>query len=320
MVLTERATDPVAGRPRTFLEAYLPLRQDGVLYAVLEMEVPADLLTNVQWRLRDVVLSLLAGGLFLLWIVLYALVRSAARTIEGQQAGLAEANRLLRQRFEDMVTLIIAAVDAKDSYTFGHSLRVAAISRLIGREMNLAKEDLDTLELGALLHDVGKIGVREAVLRKPTRLNALEILEMRRHPAIGMALLDGVRSLPPGVRQIVGHHHERPDGRGYPAGLRGREIPLLARIVAVADCYDALRSERPYRRPVSAEEAWAELRRHAGSQFDEEVVAAVIRAAPLIESSLYLEEPVFASCGVEEEESGEAPNDSRSAGSGRHRK
>ncbi len=123
---------------------------------------------------------------------------------------------------------------------------------------------------------------------------------MRRHPAVGMALLEGVRSLPAGVRQIVGHHHERPDGRGYPAGLRGREIPLLARIVAVADCYDAMRSERPYRRPLSPEEAWAELRRQAGTQFDELVVAAVIRAAPAIESSLYREEPVFAACAVKD--------------------
>lgn len=291
------AAGPPAGA-NLLLDIYLPLKRGGKTYAVLETETPARMLASVQHRLRNSVSVLVGTGFLLLWLVLLALVRSAFRTLDRQHAELARSHDLQSRRFQDMVSLIISAVDAKDSYTFGHSLRVAAVSRLIGQAMGLKGQDLLNLELGALLHEIGKIGVSDAVLRKPTRLNHAEMLEMRRHPAVGMALLDGE------VREIIGYHHERPDGRGYPAGLAGDQIPLLARTVAVADCYEAMRSQRPYRQPLEPRDGLRELLLCAGTQLDRDVVAALLRVADEVEAAVYQVSPAQVlpdlGCQVEE--------------------
>jgi putative nucleotidyltransferase with HDIG domain len=174
------------------------------------------------------------------------------------------------------------ALDARDPYTAGHSERVSALSVAVGRQMGLPDDQLDILRLGALLHDIGKIGISDAVLRKPGALTGDEFEIIKEHPVVGARILRSVPFLAPHL-PIVELHHERPDGQGYPHRLRGDEIPMLARIVHVADAFDAITSARAYRPARGSSDALRELWRHAGSQFDAEVVHALAAAMPAIE-------------------------------------
>jgi putative nucleotidyltransferase with HDIG domain len=177
----------------------------------------------------------------------------------------------LQEAYLATVRSLAAAVDAKDSYTRGHSDKVAGYATLIAQRMNLSHEQLTALEMAAYLHDIGKIGVSEEILLKPGRLSDDEMAQMRHHPLIGANILKPV-AFPWAITPIVRHHHEYYDGGGYPAGLRGEEIPLLARILCVADSYEAITADRPYRAGRSAQEAVTELKRCAGTQFDPQVV------------------------------------------------
>ena len=178
-----------------------------------------------------------------------------------------------------VIGTLAAALDARDRYTAGHSERVAELSVTLGRQLGLHDPDLDTLRIGALLHDIGKIGVPDAVLRKPGRLTDEEFAQIELHPTIGARILKPLRFLPE-VIAIVELHHEQPDGSGYPLGLAGDAIPFMAAIVHVADAFDAITSARAYRpgRPVA--DAIAELRRCAGTGFAPAVVQA-LTALPL---------------------------------------
>jgi putative nucleotidyltransferase with HDIG domain len=187
-----------------------------------------------------------------------------------------------RSAYVGAIRALALALDARDPYTAGHSERVSALSVAVGRQMALSEEQLDILRLGALLHDIGKIGISDAVLRKPGPLTAEEFLVIQEHPVVGAKILKSVPFLTPHLA-IVELHHERPDGQGYPHRLRGEEIPLLARIVHVADAFDAITSARAYRPARGSSEALRELWRHAGSQFDAEVVHALAAAMPAIE-------------------------------------
>ncbi len=180
------------------------------------------------------------------------------------------------------IRALALALDARDPYTAGHSERVSAVSVAIGRQMNLGQDDLEILRLGALLHDIGKIGISDAVLRKPGPLTREEFALVEQHPIVGARILRSVRFLTPHL-PIVELHHERPDGKGYPHRLRGNEVPLLARIVRVADAFDAMTSARAYRPAHGRAEAMRELWRCAGPQFDAEVVHALSLAVPTID-------------------------------------
>jgi putative nucleotidyltransferase with HDIG domain len=161
----------------------------------------------------------------------------------------------------------------------------------MGRAMGLDQGELDVLRLGALLHDIGKIGISDAILRKPGKLTDEEYAEIKRHTLLGAQILRPVAFLEPHV-PIVELHHERPDGRGYPYGLTSSETPLLARIVHVADAFDAMTSARAYRPALDSSDAIRELWRCAGTQFDAEVVQALVHALPAIGSSTTAEPAV----------------------------
>jgi putative nucleotidyltransferase with HDIG domain len=182
-----------------------------------------------------------------------------------------ERTEALSRSYRTTLEALATALDTRDSETLGHSLRVAAYTVAVARRMGVGEPDLTDIYRGALLHDVGKIGVPDAILRKPGRLTPEEWNEMRRHPELGYRILEGVDFLER-AREIVLSHQERFDGQGYPRGLRGTDIPLGARIFAVVDTMDAMTSDRPYRKARSYDEARAEIRRHSGTQFDPEVV------------------------------------------------
>jgi putative nucleotidyltransferase with HDIG domain len=165
------------------------------------------------------------------------------------------------------------ALEAKDVYTRGHSERVGASSRRLALALGLPATDVEIVARAGLLHDIGKIGIPETVLRKAGPLTAEEWALMRRHPVIGAQIVAPFEFFTAGA-DVIRHHHERVDGSGYPDGLTGNAIPLGARIVAVADVYDALTSDRPYRRAMSSEDALAFLRAQAGHGLDEEIVGA----------------------------------------------
>jgi putative nucleotidyltransferase with HDIG domain len=183
----------------------------------------------------------------------------------------------LRQAFMDTVRVIANAVEARDPYTAGHTSRVTRIASEIARELQWSREQLENLEIGALLHDIGKIGVPDMILRKPDSLTSDEYVAMQQHPVVGTQMLKGVSILQPALAYIL-YHHERYDGTGYPFGLSGKEIPIEGRLLTVADTFDAMTSDRPYRQALSHEEALAEIVRHRGTQFDPEIVDALLRA------------------------------------------
>lgn len=182
--------------------------------------------------------------------------------------------------FREALALLEAAVEAKDFYTALHVRRVASYSELIALHMGLGESAVREVRLAAMLHDLGKIGVCDRVLQKAGPLDPREWEEMRRHPELGWKILGHLQGLSR-IADAIRFHHERPDGLGYPLKLKGEEIPLLARIIAVADTYDAMTSDRPYRQALSPEAAYAEIVRNRGSQFDEKVVDGFVRAFKL---------------------------------------
>jgi putative nucleotidyltransferase with HDIG domain len=194
-------------------------------------------------------------------------------------ASVAAAEAQTEAAYTGAIRALAAALDARDPYTAGHSDRVSVLSVAIGRQLGLDADNLEVLRLGALLHDIGKIGVPDDVLRKPGRLTPSEYDTIKLHPVLGARILRTVPFLSRHI-PIVELHHERPDGRGYPHGLRGDDIPPAARIVHVADAYDAMTSARAYRAARPSGDALRELWRCSGTEFHAEIVGALATALP----------------------------------------
>jgi putative nucleotidyltransferase with HDIG domain len=182
----------------------------------------------------------------------------------------------LQDSYIEMVLTLVRALDARDSYTGGHSERLAEWAEATARLLGCRDDEAQDIRWGALLHDIGKIAVPDAILRKPSRLTDEEWAIMRQHPVTGEEILRPVERMR-GVAHILRHHHERWDGKGYPDGLVAERIPLGGRILAVVDAYSAITDERPYKPARPHAEAVAELRRSAGTQFDLKVVEAFCR-------------------------------------------
>ena len=199
----------------------------------------------------------------------------------GHQSAIALQNAQLYENLQESflatVRSLAQAVDAKDSYTAGHSSRVTQYSVLIAEEMKCSEDEIRNIRMSGLLHDVGKIGIRDSVLSKPGHLDDEEFAIMKSHPSVGAGILKPVRQLKDVIPGVL-NHHERFDGKGYPMGLQGEEIPLAGRIIGVADAFDAMTSDRVYRPRLSDEIAVAELKKHSGTQFDSRMVKAFLSA------------------------------------------
>jgi len=265
---------PIAtlGSTRQSLHVFAPVRLVGesVPNGVYEVTLSAaPLLAHIQ-QARVRAWTYVLGGILLLYGVLVGLVYRASRTLVEQQTSLQAA-------FEGTIQALAAAIDAKDAYTGGHSAEVSHHAEATARALRLPAGDVEAVRIAGYLHDLGKIGVPDRILRKAGPLDPLEREEVSHHSIIGYRIL---RPIPVDdrVKLAVLHTHERWDGAGYPDGLSGNQIPIHARILMVADAYEAMTSTRPYRQAMAPTEAVDHLRGEAGRQFDPDVVEAFIRA------------------------------------------
>lgn len=222
-------------------------------------------------------------GLVLLYILLIKIIYNSSKTLISQNENLIK-NKLeielayskLNDSYKNTVIALSNSIDARDPYTAGHSEHVANISLEIGRQLGLDASKLSTLEIAALLHDIGKIGISDEILHKTGKLNEYEYSKIKEHPTIGVNILKNIEFLKDAAPFIL-YHHERFNGGGYPLGIKGYAIPLEARILAVADSYDAMVSDRPYRKGLTHDIAINELIKFKGIQFDGFVVDAFLK-------------------------------------------
>jgi putative nucleotidyltransferase with HDIG domain len=203
-------------------------------------------------------------------------IRDLTESFNRAATAIRDGRENLHRAYVEFVGSLASALDARDRYTAGHSRRVSELSCAIAKSMNLGPADLDDIRMGALLHDIGKIGIADAVLQKPGKLNTEEFSLIQQHPTIGRRILEGVHGFE-NYLPIVELHHEDWNGSGYPWGLCGEASPLGARIVHVAEAYDAMTSDRPYRRGMSVEQAVRVLQQFAGTQFDPAIVQVLIK-------------------------------------------
>ena len=198
------------------------------------------------------------------------------KLIESINSDLKISQKKLEKAYLDSVQTLRYTVELNDTYSKGHSERVSAYSVLIGKELGLSENEIELLRVGGLFHDIGKIGISDDILNKASKLTEEEYTEMKKHPVIGANILSN-SSIFDEIIPIVLHHHERYDGSGYPEGLKGKKIPYLARITAVADSFDAMSSKRSYRDALSMDTIRAEFVRYEGKQFDPQVTKVFLK-------------------------------------------
>ncbi len=266
------------------IEVYTPAKVDGKIMGAYELYLTTDSVIHFtrQSMIANVAVTVL--GLLFLYLSLSWLFSRAHRKISKSNKETKKiTNKLvvslkeLEENYLGTIQALTMAVDAKDHYTAGHSFRVASLAKEIGITMGFSEEAVNNLERGARFHDIGKIGIVERILNKHGTLTAGEFKIMQQHPVIGAKILGSVNFLKD-IIPIVRSHHERLDGSGYPDGLSGDEISLAARIVAVADVFEAMTSDRPNRKALGVENAFKELSDGSSIRYDEEVVTALLRA------------------------------------------
>jgi hypothetical protein len=288
-VSTSNATDEDRAEARlgfpSLLQVYAPIMGSHPGQVIGAYEIYADPSSvNRLIGSRRRMIWIAVGVVFLaLWLALALLVRRASRLLRRQNAELrtraerlAESNRLLEEAALEAVESLNATVDAKDPYTAGHSQRVQRIAVALGEELGLDAASLDALRFAGLFHDIGKIGVPDAILTKPDRLTLDEFEVVQRHPEDGARIIGRLHRLHPSVPAVL-HHHERWDGAGYPHRLAGDEIPLEAAVVGLADAFDAMTTDRPYSDARPLDEATEEIVRNRGTQFAPPAVDAFLR-------------------------------------------
>jgi len=266
------------------LEVYAPVSSHGRVIGAFEIYAnPSRLETSIAQRKHTIWMATFAV-FAILWALLVLLVRGASGMLRRRTEQLRSRSQALLEAYEKLeesslqaIESLNATVEAKDPYTAGHSVRVQRIAVAIGEELELPKERLDPLRLAALLHDIGKLAVPDAVLTKPAKLTDEEFELIKRHSEDGARIVGKFGPLRETV-PIIRHHHERWDGRGYPDRIAADEIPLEAAVVGLADAWDAMTTDRPYHRALTLEEAFAEVRKGRGTQFAPAVVDAFLSA------------------------------------------
>lgn len=261
---------------------YLPITQGRKTVAVYEV---IKSYSNIQHHIREItlIISLIIFlCLILLYLLLLKIIYTSSKTLIDQNEALSRnkveiesAYFKLNNSYKSTILALSNSIDARDTYTAGHSKRVSEISIKIGKHLGLSEEKLQTLEIAALLHDIGKLGIPDEILHKPGKLNDYEYSKIKEHPSIGADILRNIEFLKD-VLPVILYHHERYDGGGYPCGISGNEIPLEARIISVADAFDAMVSDRPYRKGMPYEAAVSELVKNKYIQFDNTVVDAFL--------------------------------------------
>jgi len=302
--------EPIVDKWGVWLSGYAPIfNQQGKAVAIVGLDVSFASIRQMQLLLAKRFLWVLLLGVILSWIMSWLLARGitsplhrliiGAREVEKgnleqkvqinskdefqelaqafnlMTEGLKESQTKLHRNYLNTIKSLALALEVKDPYTRGHSERVKNYSIDVARILGLSEKDIRLLEDVCILHDIGKIGIPENILSKPGPLSKEEWEQVKMHPLIGEKILEDIDFLKPGLA-IVRDHHERPDGKGYPNNLKKEEIPLIALIVAVADAFDAMTSDRPYRKSHTIDEAIAILKRNKDTQFDSRVVDVFI--------------------------------------------
>ncbi|MEX2102643.1 MAG: HD domain-containing phosphohydrolase [Gaiellaceae bacterium] len=269
---------------RHVIEVYAPVVSGGEVIGAYEVYADASRLEESIAARKGVIWIVIASVFAALWLLLLLLARGASITMRRQTAtlrerslALSESYRLLEESSLEAIESLNATVEAKDPYTAGHSLRVQRIALAVAAELGLAPKELDALRFGSLFHDIGKIAVPDVLLTKPDRLAPDEYEILKRHSVEGARIVSKFGRLRDCV-PIIRYHHERWDGRGYPDGLFGDDIPIAAAIAGLADAWDAMTIERPYQRALTVEEALEEVRVNRGTQFVPAVVDAFFGA------------------------------------------
>jgi putative nucleotidyltransferase with HDIG domain len=262
------------------LESWVPvIARDGKVIGAVTVWRDIEPLNAALWNMQAGIGLIIAAAAILLWLVLRGVYQRSSKRIMDQAVALHGALAETERTYDATLAALSSALDVRDTETEGHARRVVRYMELIAEGLNIPAEQHATLRRGALLHDIGKIGVPDHILRKPGPLTENEWYTMKTHPDLGAKIIANVPFLEE-VAVIIRSHHERWDGNGYPAGLAGDQIPLGARIFAVADSFDAMTSDRPYRRGRHLDEALAEIERCADTQFDPAVVKAFL-AVPM---------------------------------------
>ncbi len=270
---------PAGVDSRSVLAVYTPLASEGEADVAVALEVHeayAPIADRID-RSQTVVYIAVAGALGFLYAVLLAIVGRGSAVMSRQRGQLMLRGQELKRSHDSLLQVLSAALDLRDQATKGHSLRLARLALAVGQELGFSDEELSHLEQAAMLHDMTKLELPKAILEKAGPLTDDEWQKIQRHPELGYEMVRNAPFLQE-AGEIILCHHERYDGGGYPRGLKGEEIPLAARIFALADAYDAMTSDRPYRKAVSHAAAVRELKGGAGTQFDPRVVEAFLEA------------------------------------------
>ncbi|WBW99765.1 HD-GYP domain-containing protein [Oceanirhabdus sp. W0125-5] len=265
------------------IKMYIPFIQNNKVISVSEViKSYEDIGVHIR-TITKIIASIIFLGLLILYLFLMKVMYNTSKKLFYQNQCLMKNSKELRgaysklqKSYKNTIITLSNAIDARDPYTAGHSKRVAKISVEIGKNMTFSNKDLESLELAALLHDVGKIGISDAILNKPGKLTEDEFNKIKEHPEIGVNILKDIESFQ-NILQIIKFHHERIAGGGYPLGIKGNEIPLESRIIAVADAYDAMTSDRTYRKGLPHNVAIEELTKYRNIQFDKDVVDTVLK-------------------------------------------